>query len=132
VYDSLCPDTIPSDTLDPDCDFVVGIDEPFKNPETTKLKVYPNPATDRVIIEIPKYIINEETNSGFRITTVFHQWSSALLEAYDFSGKCVFSKPINQQNEPLELDVVKWKPGIYMFRLSYNNRQAGSAKVVIK
>jgi hypothetical protein len=57
VYDSLCPYPIASDTITLDCE-VVGMDEPFQNPETGRLKVYPDPTSDILHIEIPEKLKN--------------------------------------------------------------------------
>jgi hypothetical protein len=85
VYDSLCPHPIVSDTIPLDC-IIVGIDEPFKNPETGRLKVFPNPARDILHIVIPEQIKSENQNPVFNFTTVYHQWHSAILEIYDLFG----------------------------------------------
>ena len=133
TYDSLCPHPIVSDTVDPDCDNVyVGIEEPFKNPETTRLKVYPSPAGDHITIEMPKYLVVTNTSSNIPSTTVYHQWKSTLLEVYDLSGKKVFEKEIPRNETELNLDVSNWRKGMYVFRLLYNSKEVGNQKVVVE
>jgi len=133
TYDSLCPHPIVSDTVDPDCDNVyVGIEEPFKSPETTRLKVYPNPAGDHITIEMPKYLVVTNTSSNIPSTTVYHQWKSTLLEVYDLSGKKVFEKEIPRNETELNLDVSNWRKGMYVFRLLYNSKEVGNQKVVVE
>ena len=133
TYDSLCPHPIVSDTVDPDCDNVyVGIEEPFKNPETTRLKVYPNPASDHITIETPKYLVVTNTSSNIPATTVYHQWKSTHLEVYDLSGKKIMEKEVKQSEKEIILDVSGWQRGMYVFRLLFNNQQVGDQKVVVE
>jgi hypothetical protein len=133
TYDSLCPHPIVSDTVDPDCENVyVDIEEPFNNPETTKLRVFPNPASDKVTIEMPKYLVLNNTMSSISSTTIYHQWKSVMLEVYDISGKMILEKEIHKAETMVELYVSKWKKGMYAFRLVYQKKGVGDAKVVVK
>ncbi|MCK9218943.1 MAG: T9SS type A sorting domain-containing protein [Bacteroidales bacterium] len=131
VYDSLCPHPITSDTIPLDC-IVVGIDEPFQNPETGKLKIYPNPARDVLHIEIPQQLKNETHSPVFNLTTVYHQWKSAILEIYDLFGRKMYSKEVLQAEKSLELDVSGWGRGMYVVRLVYNAHTVASAKVMVE
>ena len=133
TYDSLCPYPIISDTVDPDCDNVyVGIEEPFQHPETTKLKVFPNPAKAHITIEIPKYLVVSNTTSAIPSTTVYHQWGSAMLEAYDLFGRKVLEKEVIRATREIELDVSEWQAGMYMFRLVFQKQTVADEKVVIQ
>jgi len=133
TYDSLCPHPIVSDTVDPDCDNVyVGIEEPFKNPETTRLKVYPNPTSDHITIETPKYLVVTNTSSNIPATTVYHQWKSTHLEVYDLSGKKVMEREVKQAEKEIILDISGWQRGMYVFRLLYNKQEVGNQKVVLE
>jgi hypothetical protein len=131
VYDSLCPYPIASDTIPLDCE-VVGLDEPFGNPETGRLKVYPNPASDILHIEIPEKLKTETSTPAFSITTVYHQWKSATVEVYDLFGRRVFSKEVTPADKELSIDVSAWHAGIYVVRLVYLGRTAGSEKVAVE
>ena len=111
---------------------MVGLDEPFNNPETGRLKVYPNPATDILHIEIPEKLKTETSTPAFNITTVYHQWKSATVEVFDLFGRRVFSKEITQSDKELCIDVSSWHAGMYVVRLVYLGRTAGSKKVVVK
>jgi hypothetical protein len=122
-----------SDTIDPDCDNVyVGIDEPFKDPETTKLKVYPNPASNRITIEMPKYLKVSDTTSHINSTTIYHKWGSAGFEVYDVFGKKIFEKEIIRVETTVEIDVSLWSKGIYMGKLIYNNQMVANCKVIVE
>ncbi|MEI6747950.1 MAG: T9SS type A sorting domain-containing protein [Bacteroidota bacterium] len=133
TYDSLCPHPIASDTIDPDCENeYVDIDEPFSNPETTKLKVFPNPANDKITLEMPKYLVLSNTTSKIPSTTIYHLWKSVKLEIYDITGKKVMEREINKSDTILDLDVSEWGKGMYAFRLVYQKQEVGNAKVVVQ
>jgi len=133
TYDSLCPYPIVSDTVDPDCDNVyVGIDEPFKNPETTKLKVYPNPAKDFLTIEMPKYLVVNNTTSKIPSTTIYHMWGSAILEIYDMFGNKLFDKEVVRSETTLTIDVSGWPGGMYFCRLVFNKQTVANSKVIVE
>jgi len=133
TYDSLCSYPIVSDTVDPQCDNVyVGIDEPFKNPETTRLKVYPNPATDFITIEMPKYLVVNNAASKISSTTIYHMWGSALLEIYDLFGKKLLEKEVIRSETTLKIDVSKWPVGMYYCRLVFNKQTVGDCKVIVE
>jgi hypothetical protein len=129
VYDSLCPHPIASDTIPLDC-VIVGIDEPFENPATGKLKVYPNPANDFLCIEIPEKLKAETKNEVFSLTTLYSQWESATLELYDLFGRKMFTEIIHQQDKNLHLDITTWPSGMYVVRLVYKGNTVASEKVV--
>jgi len=131
VYDSLCPHPIPSDTIPLDC-VVVGLNEPFENPETGRLKVYPNPASDVLHVEIPDKLKSEANSPVFNLTTVYHQWKSAVMEVYDLFGKQVFSKEISHGDKLLDLNIAEWPRGMYVVRLVYNGTTVASEKVVVE
>jgi len=133
TYDSLCPYPITSTTIDPDCDNAyVGVEEPFKNPRTTQLKVYPNPAAGHITIEMPKYLVVRNTAGRIPSTTVYHQWGSALLQIYDLFGKKIFEKEVIRAETTLKIDVSQWTKGLYLCRLTYNKQTVGSAKVMVE
>jgi hypothetical protein len=132
TYDSLCPHPIVSDTIVPDCGILVNVDEPFANPESVALKVFPNPAGSRVTVEFPKHLVVKNGNSSFGSTTIYDKWKSTMLEVYDLSGKKIFEKEVVRAQNTLELDVSKWQSGMYYFRLVFNDRKVGEAKVVVE
>jgi hypothetical protein len=133
TYDSLCPHPIVSDTVNPDCENVfVGIDETFKNPESTRLKVYPNPAKEEITIEMPKYLVVTNTGGAISSTTVYHRWKAVILEVYDLFGRKVLEKEIPRSQSQAELDVSQWHGGMYVFRVVYNQQTVASEKVVVE
>jgi len=146
TYDSLCPHPIVSDTISmDDCEVViVGIDEAIQDPEKTKMHVFPNPATNKITLELPTYLVKRtggqvragskpaQGGSGFQATTVYHQWGSALLEAYDLYGRKMMGQLVLQADREVELDVSQWQGGMYVFRLSYRGETVATEKVVVE
>jgi len=131
VYDSLCPHPIASDTIPLDC-VIVGLDEPYQNPETGRLRVYPNPAREKLHIVIPEKLKRQDSNTVFNLTTVYHQWRSATIEIYDLFGRRIFSTEVRQGDPQFETDVSSWQPGMYVVRLVYNGQTVGSEKVIVE
>ncbi len=132
TYDSLCPDTIVSHTISLNCDVLVDVDEPLNKPETTTLKIFPNPANQNLKLEFPKYLVVKDSNNGFGSTTVYHRWKSAVIEVYDFSGKRVYEKEIIRAETSLDINVSHWVEGVYNFRLVFNKQQVASEKVIVQ
>ncbi len=131
-YDSLCPHAIVSDTIDPDCENVyVGVEEPFKSPETTRLKIWPNPARDRITLELPKYLVVTNTTSTIPSTTVYHQWGTVKLEVYDLNGLMVYEREVPRAEKDISLDASTWSKGMYFFRLVYNKQTVAGEKVIV-
>ncbi len=144
TYDSLCPYPIVSDTVDPDCGLIVSIKDPEEYPELYRLRVYPNPASNKVTVEIPEFLIKRSgtlvgagskpapDGSGFQVTTVYHQWGSALLEVYDLFGRKMMEQLVLQADREVEVDVSQWQGGMYVFRLSYRGETIATEKVVVE
>ncbi len=132
VYDSLCPYPIVSETINPTCDnVIVKVDEPFKDPSTTQLKVYPNPTDKYVTIELPKYlVINSKVNSP--VTTIHHQWSTATLQLIDIHGTIILTQKVANSVSPLQIDVSHLVAGMYQFRLLYQGKLVAGSKVLVK
>ncbi len=132
TYDSLCPHAIVSDTVDPICDNVyVSIDEPFLDPETTHLKIYPNPADDIVSIEMPKYILVNDSSGSVPIATVYHRWGSAFLEVNSLSGIQMFRTQVSRIDKQIDINVSAWPRGMYVVRLVYNGKKVAEEKLMI-
>jgi hypothetical protein len=132
IYDSLCVHPIVSDTIDPNCQLVVNVEEPLTSPETHKMKIFPNPADHLLTIIFPKYLLINDNSPPVKSTTVYHQWKSTILEAFDLSGNQVLQKEILKDQPLLELDVSSWPKGMYLFNLLYNNSPVSSEKILIR
>jgi hypothetical protein len=132
VYDSLCPHSIVSDTIDPNCDLIVSVDNSKTFPQSSKLKVYPNPATNSVNVEFPKVLVLRTGQGKNQGTKEYYQWKSTTFEVYDLEGKKVFQKEIPMVQQQLEMDISNWQRGLYFFRLIYDKQTVDGVKVIIK
>ncbi len=113
VYDSLCPYTIVSDTIDLDCGLYVDIGEiPTREEFERPLKIFPNPANN---------IINITVNSG----------ANRKLVVYDMSGKIAIEKQLSKETE-IKFDISDWQSGLYLFCLFENYRIVQSEKVLVR
>ena len=132
TYDSLCPHPIVSDTIDPVCNLVVNVEEPTSDPETCRMKIFPNPTTGKLTIVFPKYLAVTDNNPPVKTRTVYHHWKSTTLYAYDLKGNLIFLKEIPQEKDRLELDVSSWGKGMYFFKLVYNGISVDGKKIVVQ
>lgn len=131
VYDSLCPHPIASDTIPLDC-VIVGLDEPPGNYAKTRLRVYPNPASDQLTIEIPEQLHATQKTSLFTINTIHHQWESADLDIFNLSGNLVYYQKITHREKQVILKTAEWKDGLYIVRLRYNGAEVSNVKLLVR
>ena len=131
VYDSLCPYPIPSDTIYPDC-LIVGIDDPFVKTDKNRLKVYPNPASTILHIEIPTYLKTTNQIRTFTVATIHYQWNQTRLEIYNLFGQLMIRKEIPAGKKLVDVDISGWKEGLYVVKLIYGKEGVGNAKVLIE
>ncbi len=132
TYDSLCPHQIISDTIDPGCNLVVNVEEPISNPETHQMHLFPNPTKGKLTIMLPKYLVVTDKTPPVQSRTIYHQWRSTILLAYDLNGNQVFSQEIMKDQSQLELDVSSWSKGMYYFKLVYNGNSVDGKKVIVE
>ncbi len=90
-------------------------------PDKAEINVYPNPANDYVVFEIPPSISPNEGKNIILINDVF--------------GQVVATLSIKNQNSKIENNKVVWdtrdvKPGVYFFRYEMNGVW-GTGKIVI-
>jgi hypothetical protein len=124
VYDSLCPHTIQSGTIDlTDCLVIQSIDElpsPDEYYESIRwipVKAYPNPV------------------SGQELTIEFENTqhhSNIELRLYDAFGKEVHRRRIYTGQQDISLDVGHWPPGLYLVVVYSNGGAVGQCKVVVE
>lgn len=129
VYDSLCPYPIVSDTIDPVCDLLVGSEERTLPEINTRLRVWPNPAHDRVRVEAPPLLeILEKDGSSI----IYNRWGQCRLEAYTLSGKLIYTGVIPQTERICDIPVSNWPRGIVCFRIVHLGTTCASAMVVLE
>jgi hypothetical protein len=133
IYDSLCPHPIVSDTTSLDgCLVISDIQDPIIHPEKCKLVIFPNPAKDRVTVQLPQYLERQSTVGSTNVTTIYRQWQSTTLEVYSLDGRLVFKQDIPKSQSQMEFDVSPWQRGMYYFRLMYNGQMAAGEKVMLQ
>lgn len=131
-YDSLCPDSIISETYDLECDILVDIYEPFTTKEGSKMKIFPNPAKNFITIELPKYIISEQNTEHFQVTKVHYQYNVKLnLKIYDSFGRKVMDISIMKGQKILNTDVSRLNKGLYFAVLYIENMIVTREKFLI-
>jgi hypothetical protein len=134
TYDSLCSHPIVSDTISlSDCQsVVVDIDDPVKNPEKTRLRIYPNPADHIVTVEMPEYLVRQSAGNAITATTYYYRWKSVRLDVFDLHGKLIYSQDIAGETKQLDLEISSWPAGMYLARLVFMNEVVAGAKFVKK
>lgn len=112
VYDSLCNHNILTDTLDISCDVFVNIGElPTQEEYLNPVKVWPNPATDKISIKI------ENNKKG-------------LIKIYSNLGQEKYKKNISEANI-IDINISDWNKGIYIIRFMDNSKYIYTKKLVI-
>jgi len=135
TYDSLCPYTIPLDTVTmDDCQgVIVGLNSPGGIQESSDLRIWPNPVPgSNVNIGIPDILARFMKGSLFNVTTTYHKWHNARLEIHDLSGRMMFELNIGNNDKEVQITVSSWPAGIYFVRLIYLNESMITGKFIIK
>lgn len=127
TYDSLCSHPIVSDTINPDCGLIVSVPDIKKNPEAFRMKVYPNPASTVVTIDLPSTLLVEKNQSA-----QYFQWDKTVLMIYNFDGKQIFNQEIPFSQKTLNVHITNWERGMYYFQLNYRENNVTGEKVLIK
>jgi hypothetical protein len=81
--------------------------------EGSRLKVFPNPARDYTIIELPESLKN-----------------TATLKVYNSPGQLVFQKILNKGKKTIKLDVRGFDTGVYFFEIMGEGGVMGSSRFV--
>jgi hypothetical protein len=110
---------------------VVNVEEPLTNPQSHQMKIFPNPTTGKLTIILPKYLLVTDNTPPVKSETIYYQWRSTTLCAYDMKGNQVFQKEMPKDQIQLELDVSSWAKGMYFFKLVYNKQTVASEKVIL-
>jgi len=115
VYDSLCPFPILTDTIDCDCDIITDFGEPIKEAERYRLQIYPNPASERVLIRV-KDMAGENTSEGKR------------LVMYDLFGRRILEKDFEKETF---LDISGTHSGIYILIVEQQGMVLAREKLIV-
>ncbi len=87
----------------------LSLNEPSFHP----IKVYPNPASDKITIQLD-YVTNGQ------------------IQLLDIAGKLVFEKSIKEGSMLQELNVANQFPGIYFIRILNNGVEVKTEKIIIQ
>lgn len=133
TYDSLCQNLpIVSDTIDPDCDIIVGLEDVFKDPEKSRLNILPNPASNQVTITLPEIWLSEFSSSEVTVQTARYTFPEHMcIEVFDSFGRIVYHTDFPERDRSVILDVSSWKPGLYIIRILSGNQEIISEKMIV-
>ena len=130
VYDSLCPYQIVSDTIPLDC-VIVGMEEEKQDTQAS-LKIIPNPATAKVKILLPEYIVTQSQLSGMHSTTWRYNYSTeSMMQIFDVWGAIVMEQAVAEGQKEVEVNLNSIAAGIYIARVVLEGRVV-SGKFVVK
>jgi hypothetical protein len=133
TYDSLCPHPIVSDTTDlDDCGVITDIKEPAQYEQECRLKVFPNPATDRITLELPDCIVRKSRGKWVSSMTVYHQWDQVRLDILGLNGRLVTTKDLLQAEKRVTLNVASWPRGMSLARIVFMNEVVTAAKLMLR
>jgi hypothetical protein len=132
VYDYLCSGSPQlMDTIYPDCDIIVGMEEPMQQKERYSIQVTPNPSTDKLTLTLPDRMLKEwQSNSLSSKTLYFSLPENLQLQIVDVLGRTILTKAISKEIKQVTLDVSSWPAGVYLARLTAGNSVVADAKVV--
>jgi hypothetical protein len=132
-YDSLCPGNIVSDTFSLYCDVWVKIEEPLTSAEGSQMKIYPNPAKDRITIKIPEYVVSEQQTDNFEVTKANYLRGTPLkIYLYDVFGRLEKIINVAANHKEVLINVSDFMNGLYLAVLRDDNRIIGSSKFLVK
>lgn len=132
TYDYMCPHPIKSDTIPmPGNCITVNMPEAPKADETMQLKVYPNPASEFVTVEIPEFSV---TNTATRFGTQqqFRPLAGEiLLSVINLSGQIVKTEVFDASERNHVIKVNMLTPGLYMLHLTQKGKFVAQGKVMV-
>jgi hypothetical protein len=121
TYDSLCPEPIPSGTINlGDCDLITDIGEipsPKEYYESIKkipVTAYPNPASSEITLAFQN--------------TDHHK--NMMLECYNIYGQQVHTEKIWKGQQQTKLDLHGWGKGLYFAVVKSDGTLAGSVRFI--
>jgi len=115
IYDYLCPYEITSDTTDLDCDILVLIDDQFVPLEQVQIKIYPNPANDKITVSYP-----DVTRSRPRYVVVLNTMGTTIKQVRLALG-----------DEETEIDVSSFPAGVYFVAITENGKRIAGGKFLV-
>lgn len=132
TYDSLCPHPIISDTIPmPGICTFVSLPEPVNKSDMLQLKVYPNPASEYVTIEIPEYSVTT-TKGGYVIQQQFRPLTGEVqLSVINLSGQIVKTETFDASERNHVIKVNMLTPGLYMLHLTQKGKFVAQGRLMV-
>jgi len=132
IYDSLCPTTITSGTVELACNIITG----FKNQSNrgiTKLSIAPNPADDYAVIYLPETIETGTKKGVMDVTTYRSDYVRNLtIEVANINGQKIYSAPWPDNMKEQVINVSNWKPGLYLIQIKKENQIISTGKLLVQ
>jgi len=132
TYDSLCPHPIVSDTIPmPGICINVSLPEAPKTGETQQLKVYPNPASTFVTIEIPEFSV-KTMPTGIGNQQQFRPLTGEIkLSIMNLSGQIVKTEVFDASERNHVIDISQFASGMYVIHLTQKGKFIAQGKVMV-
>ena len=134
VYDYLCPEAVkPMDTIVPDCDIIVGLEEPMHQAERYSLVASPNPASEQLTLTLPDRMMKEWESNGLSSRTLYYTLPDNLqLQFTDALGRMHQTLAVAKGTRQVTVDVSRWPDGVYLARLTGGSTVVADVKVVVR
>ena len=132
IYDSLCPTTITSGTVELACNIITGLKNQ-SDKGITKLTIVPNPAEDYTVIYLPETIETGTWQGVMDVTTYRSDYVRNLtMDIVNINGQRVYSKPWPDNLKEQVLSVSDWNPGLYLIQIRNQNRIISTGKLLVR
>lgn len=133
VYDSLCPYTIISETIDIDCNIIVEVPVLNSFEDKSELKISPNPAYDHITISLPEYLTEQNNTGSLQITSFVYQFEGKQeLRIYDVGANLLKSIIVLDEQKEVYINMSDLKPGLYLVSFLLNDQIITSQKFIIR
>ncbi len=131
TYDSLCPHPVVSDTIEMpgNCIIVSMPDAPEIN-SSMKLKIYPNPASEYVTIEVPAFTTEANDYGNLHEQKYRAVTGDIFLNVYNLSGQLIKSDIISDGIRNYILNIHNWIPGMYSIQLTQKGLRLAEGKFI--
>jgi hypothetical protein len=133
TYDSLCPHPIVSDTilLPTACRLYTSLPDLQPNSNSLRLRLYPNPASQFLTVEIPEYTVSSKKLGT--IEQIHYETLSGQLELslIDLSGHVYCERSFNAMERNQVINVEAFPNSIYMIIVSQDANKIASGKCVV-
>jgi hypothetical protein len=113
------------------CSVITGIKDEIKEGHA-KLTLAPNPARDYTIVYLPETIAGNEKQGPFDVITVRAEYVRNLkMEVFDLHGRMVYNASWPDDIKEQVLNTSTWQTGMYMIRISSQEKVIATGKLVI-